>query len=165
MTSFFLRSSIRNSNFSHQNVSKKSFWYTKLRFHCHDVTSDWRDWAPNKVCIYATTANGGLFSLRMRSIENLYTSRCKGIVFACTKRRFAVAHFQLTWSCMTFYIVGWRVRLGPRNARNNTRRVLLRYSGHADSSRLAGCTHQPQVGILCRSGLGSHFVSADSVSR
>ena len=41
---------------------EKIFCYTKLRFSSHDVTSDWIDWAPNKVCISLQWAmKGGSF--------------------------------------------------------------------------------------------------------
>ena len=39
---------------------RKRFLYTKFRYGCHDVTSDRRDWFPNKVCIYSTMGTNWL---------------------------------------------------------------------------------------------------------
>ena len=50
LCSSFLRAPFRNPTLSHQGASKNSFWYTKLRFACHDVTSNWRNRSPNKMC-------------------------------------------------------------------------------------------------------------------
>ena len=58
VTSFSLRARFEIQRFLIRRL-RKSFWYTKLRFGCHEVTSDWRDWHPNKVCIYATMSNKG----------------------------------------------------------------------------------------------------------
>ena len=42
------------------------FLIRRLRFACHNVTSDWRNRCPNKVCIYATIGNKVLTPLPLK---------------------------------------------------------------------------------------------------
>ena len=112
-----------------------------------------------------------------RSVQNVltsvgtkkpYSSSCKNYFLSVRKATLGRSFFSVASTIQERwhnYLVGWRVRLGPRNARHNPRGVLLRLPGHADSSRLAGWTYQPHVGILRRSGFGGHLVSADSFRR
>ena len=77
---FLLKSKDSKFNSSLLRGCEKSFWYTKLRFGCHDVNSDWRDWSPNEECVHATMGNKGFIAKHRNILKFTVDSSRRGQV-------------------------------------------------------------------------------------